>query len=74
MAFFDKSCLKDHVDRKHLKITSSRKRLTCEKCEASFEFKNGLDGHMNSVHLNVRPYKCSSCPKDFTTAPGLNAC
>jgi len=58
--------LKGHVAQKHLKITSEKK-TACTEYEASFENKKQFEHHMNSTHLNVRLFKCISCPKWFAT-------
>lgn len=51
--------------------TSSQEKAkqsrTCELCGKDFDFKSKLNRHLNSVHLNNRPYPCVVCPKKFRT-------
>lgn len=41
--------------------------VTCELCGKDFDFKSKLNRHLNSVHLNNRPYPCVVCSKKFRT-------
>lgn len=43
----------------------AKQNLTCELCGK--DFKSKLNRHLNSVHLNNRPYPCVVCPKKFRT-------
>ena len=63
--FITKLMLQGHIEQKHLKI-KPEKKLACTEREASFENINHLEDH-SSVHMNVKLYKCSSCPKYFTS-------
>ena len=59
-------CLKKH--QKSCEIVFNRKYcgnpFQCENCKKSFETKQNLSRHTQSVHNNVR-YQCSECPKRF---------
>lgn len=48
-----------------------RKRFVCGVCGKSFQFRNDYVGHMNSKHLNRRPYKCSFCNTSFPYSQSL---
>jgi uncharacterized Zn-finger protein len=43
------------------------KKYICNLCGNSFEKKNGLTQHENTVHLNERPYSCNQCDVSFKT-------
>lgn len=45
----------------------AKQNLTCELCGKDFDFKSKLNIHLNSVHLNNRPYPCVVCPMKFRT-------
>ena len=40
-------------------------KYTCDDCKTPFKKKHSLELHMNSVHLNYRPYLCNLCKKSF---------
>ena len=40
-------------------------KYACDDCKAPFKKKHFLELHMNSVHLNYRPYLCNLCKKSF---------
>ena len=42
--------------------------VSCPFCWTKFRTrcsKSDLKRHINSVHLNIRPYKCNYCDKSF---------
>ena len=41
------------------------KIYTCDDCKIPFKKKHLLELHMNSVHLNYRPYMCNPLQKVF---------
>ena len=49
--YADNRDLKTHIHRKHSK-TNPLKKYVFTECEESFEAKERLDYHMNSVHQN----------------------
>lgn len=43
------------------------KRFCCEICSKMFTYKFQLETHVQAVHYNLRPFKCSLCNKSFKT-------
>ncbi|BFY98966.1 hypothetical protein BsWGS_02006 [Bradybaena similaris] len=39
--------------------------FVCEYCQRSFTTLNHYEGHKNANHLNLKPYKCQFCSKEF---------
>lgn len=48
-----------------VKWTQRPRNFKCSYCRRGFVVKRDLMGHMNSVHLNVKPYICSRCGMRF---------
>ena len=46
---------------------NSEKKFLCEKCNKFFSTAGNLRNHINSIHYNYRPYKCSfpNCNKAY---------
>ena len=40
--------------------------LKCKTCDASFEEKGDLIGHVSSVHEGKKPFKYNTCDASFT--------
>ena len=40
-------------------------------CDASFHSSTGLKLHIDSIHMNWRPFKCHECGSSFTQKPVL---
>ncbi|KAH7125933.1 hypothetical protein EDB81DRAFT_730245 [Dactylonectria macrodidyma] len=40
-------------------------KFQCTLCQRSYTRQANLNGHMNSAHLGMRPYACSTCGKEF---------
>lgn len=58
-----------HMERHALKLRLIRRRYvkTCGFCEKECANKNALTAHVNKVHLQVKPYACDMCEKQFYT-------
>ena len=41
------------------------KEFKCNDCGASFFSKGNLKGHINAIHLKLKPYECDQCKKSF---------
>ena len=41
------------------------KKYICNECGVAFVEKRSLKSHMNSVHLNIKPFKCEHCQSAF---------
>ncbi|XP_059147042.1 zinc finger protein 37 homolog isoform X22 [Physella acuta] len=39
--------------------------FVCEFCDKLFFTQNHYEGHKNTNHLNIKPFKCQYCGKDF---------
>ena len=52
------------------KKPTHHKRLTCQKCGRILCNRTSYDAHMN-LHVGRRPFKCSLCPKDYSSRHGL---
>ncbi len=51
---------------RHLLTHSGINRHSCSKCCKQFALKGTLDVHMRSVHLKIKPYKCTVCSLAFS--------
>lgn len=45
--------------------------LYCERCDKYFIKRVDYLGHMNTRHLNLRPYACDLCNKSFAYLKSL---
>ena len=43
----------------------------CELCVTVYNSKQGLNYHMEAIHSNETPFKCSQCDEVFTTSSNL---
>ena len=41
------------------------KQFVCNYCHKTFRLWRDLDGHVNNVHLKIRPYVCHKCKKGY---------
>ena len=67
-SFKCKDCSKSFPTKYRLKIHHEQfhfQTYTCHECGTCFEKKQQIESHINSVHLNQRPYKCNLCEKSF---------
>jgi len=51
----------------HIQLKHEKRRFTCtvEGCSADFGTKQGMQKHVNAVHLGLKPYQCEICDKTF---------
>ena len=61
--FVNKSLLRNHRNYHHMK--GDTKHYSCNKCEFVGDSKDKIVQHVNQVHLNLRPFKCSICKSDY---------
>ncbi|XP_045529269.1 zinc finger protein 197-like isoform X1 [Pieris brassicae] len=67
--FFEK-----HMVRHQRKFNSNRKHIeTCSFCERDYSNENELSLHVNKVHLQIKPYNCDMCEKQFYTELNLRS-
>lgn len=70
--FFSSSLLKKHL-KIHFKEKKYNKRnLKCTKCDYSTHSLDCFKAHNNRVHLQTRPFQCSTCKKVFYSKVTLN--
>ena len=48
-----------------LKLINMTTTHYCQYCDYKVNKKVALRIHVNAVHLNLRPFKCETCPKAF---------
>lgn len=66
-AFLSRQGLWEH-ERNH---SVDKKKFQCEICNTYISRATQLECHMNSKHLNIKPYKCQACTKAFVTMQTL---
>ncbi|RUS91750.1 hypothetical protein EGW08_000458, partial [Elysia chlorotica] len=49
-----------------------KKTHVCSICSKAFVNSRILKGHINSVHLDIRPYTCKYCSRGFSYENNLN--
>jgi uncharacterized Zn-finger protein len=53
---------------RRLKTCSScRDRFSCDKCDYKFQYKCGLNNHINRVHLKIKDFECDKCYSKCST-------
>ena len=62
--------LKTHLREKHSEVDQAK--VTCETCHKEFRSEAAKIGHIEKVHLNLRPYPCEKCGKCFKELRMLN--
>lgn len=62
-----------HMQRHANKLNVLNKHVqTCSFCEKECSNDNSLSVHVNKVHLQIKPYSCDMCSKQFYTERNLN--
>lgn len=63
----------NHIQRHSvkLKIINQRRAQTCSFCEKECPNDNELSLHVNKVHLQIKPYSCDMCERQFYTESNL---
>ena len=55
-----------HIDlAAHKRDCKSSPIFYCDRCSKKFTSKQGLQGHVMSIHQNSGPFKCGQCDKTF---------
>ena len=58
---------------RHMKVNHVKeKEFPCKECPKQFAFPNKLKGHIQQVHLNLRPYGCEKCIYKASSSYNLN--
>ena len=63
-SFCDKRFLETNERNRHEKRHTGSLKAECPHCFKEVD-KASLSKHIQVVHLNIRPFKCSTCGKDF---------
>lgn len=61
MAYLQRGNLNKHIRSIHRK----ERNFVCDRCPASFPFRNGLTEHQRMKHSDHRPFACTRCPASF---------
>lgn len=63
----------NHIQRHavKLKLLNEKKSLTCSFCEKECSNDNELSVHVNKIHLQIKPYSCDMCERQFYTESNL---
>lgn len=63
-----------HMQRHAVKLQLLQKPAqTCSFCEKECANDNELSVHVNKVHLQIKPYSCDMCERQFYTESNLNS-
>jgi len=58
---------------RHIKVNHVKeKEFPCKECPKQFAFKEKLKSHIQSVHLNLKPYGCENCIYKASSSFNLN--
>lgn len=63
----------NHIQRHavKLKLINKKRAQTCSFCEKECPNDNELSLHVNKVHLQIKPYSCDMCERQFYTESNL---
>ncbi|XP_075987755.1 uncharacterized protein LOC142984203 [Anticarsia gemmatalis] len=63
----------NHIQRhaSKLKLIQQKRLQTCSFCEKECPNDNELSLHVNKVHLQIKPYSCDMCERQFYTENNL---
>ena len=60
-------CLKPVVNMSgHRRYCNSIRNIPCDMCSRKFGIKSEMLRHLAQVHLKLRNFKCTLCPKSYT--------
>ncbi|KAL1380567.1 hypothetical protein pipiens_014085 [Culex pipiens pipiens] len=62
----------DHAVPKTKKDQKVQLGFVCDLCRKRYTSKQNLEGHMNSVHLKVKPFACRVCNQRFSIRAAQN--
>ena len=62
---------REHYRIKHTTPKKTPVNIHCEYCDYSAPHKSRVRKHTNSVHLNIKSYKCEICGMQFSLASTL---
>lgn len=63
----------NHIQRHStkLKMLKDKRAQTCSFCEKECSNDNELSLHVNKIHLQIKPYNCDMCERQFYTENNL---
>ncbi|KAJ8705902.1 hypothetical protein PYW07_010679 [Mythimna separata] len=63
----------NHIQRHavKLKLLKEKQSQTCSFCEKECANDNELSVHVNKIHLQIKPYSCDMCDRQFYTETNL---
>ncbi|XP_053620756.1 zinc finger protein 236-like isoform X2 [Plodia interpunctella] len=72
--FATQSHYNSHMQRHKMKLKIIREKgvQTCSFCEKACLNDNELTVHVNKVHLQIKPYNCDMCERQFYSESNLN--
>lgn len=73
--FVSQNHFDNHMQRHGVKLRQLRHRhaQNCSFCEKECSNDNELSVHVNKIHLQIKPYSCDMCDRQFYTESNLNS-
>uniref|UniRef100_A0A336LPT7 CSON015426 protein n=1 Tax=Culicoides sonorensis TaxID=179676 RepID=A0A336LPT7_CULSO len=72
------NCNKSFISKQNLAqhnmSHSEERNYKCHLCTRSYKRPNGLNQHINSFHLNLKPHICSICKKSYSLKSDMLRC
>lgn len=69
--FRSQPAFNNHIQRHSIKFNVHGQKQSCSFCEKECTNDNDLTSHVNKVHLQIKPYSCDMCDKQFYTQKNL---
>ena len=68
------SCCTNYVLQNHIKLVHENGKVMrhfCEICTHTFSSSGNLTSHINTVHMNIKRFKCEICGREFKVKMSL---
>lgn len=59
--------------RNSFRLRAFRSKISCEFCGKKYASRRDLDGHVNAIHMKLKPFVCPICGKSFSYTQHLHA-